>query len=247
MGKEQDLLDYILSLPESKLSQVRGNPNEVLKLIDEYPDRFMVIGPHKGKEIKQRMASIQPTVMIELGCYVGYSAILFGQELAKVGGKYYSFELSDEYANIASQMIDLAGLSDTVKIIVGPTKNTLPQFTEIVNDRDRIATKNERPIDFIFIDHAKELYVPDFRMLESLNLIGIGTVIAADNIIHPGAPEYHNYVNLTPQQRHEYNTTFVNPEGKNYIGRWNILYDSELVKIGGDGVEFSVCKKYLNT
>lgn len=245
MGVEQDLLNHITSLPESKLQHVRGNPGEVLKLIEEFPASLMVVGPNKGKVIRDRMAKVQPQVMIELGCFVGYSAILFGQDVAKVGGKYYSFELTQERADVASKLIDLAGLSDTVDIIVGPTKSTLPQFNDILSKDSPL--KPFRPIDFIFIDHAKDLYVPDFRMLECLNLIGIGTVIAADNIVRPGVPEYHQYVNLTPQQRHDYNNQVPNPEGSVYIGRWNILYESELVPVDQDAVEFTTCVKYLNT
>lgn len=245
MAKEQQLLEYIKSLPESQLSQVRGNPEAVLKLIDNYPEWFMVIGPEKGQVIKARMAQVNPFIMIELGGYIGYPAILFGAELARVGGKYYSFEISQEYAEIAREIIDLAGLSNTVQIIVGPTKHTLPQLQGILQKQNIL--RDSRPVDVVFMDHAKDLYVPDFRMLESLNLVGIGSLIAADNILVPGVPEYHEYVNLTPQQRHEYNSRMANVEGKNYIGRWNVLYDSELVRVGEDGVEFSVVREYLNT
>ena len=39
------------------------------------------------------------------------------------------------------------------------------------------------------------------KVLESLNLIAPGTLIVADNIITPGAPEYVVYVNFSPDEK----------------------------------------------
>jgi len=43
----------------------------------------------KGAFITDIIAERKPSVMIELGGYVGYSAILFGEEIKKKGGKQY--------------------------------------------------------------------------------------------------------------------------------------------------------------
>jgi len=49
-------------------------------------------------------------------------------------------------------------------------------------------------IDFILIDHVKELYLPDLQLMLSLNLLRKGSVIVADNILMPGAPDYKKWV-----------------------------------------------------
>ncbi|EGV63157.1 S-adenosyl-L-methionine-dependent methyltransferase [Yamadazyma tenuis] len=237
MGKEQNLANHILSLPEPQLSQVRGHPAKVLRLIEDYPESFMDIGPVKGKRIIEEIQKTKPSVMIEMGGYCGYSAILFGNELKKLNGKYYSFELSDEYAEVASKLVDLAGLSGTVEIIVGPANATLPRFKEWLK---------EDIIDFVFIDHDKQAYTPDLRILESLDLIGVGTTIVADNIIRPGAPEYHSYVTSTPQQKNEYISVNQNPNGSQFVGRWNFVYETELIKMGQDGIDVTKVVKSLN-
>jgi catechol O-methyltransferase len=46
----------------------------------------------------------------------------------------------------------------------------------------------------IFIDHWKDEYLPDFKLLEQHGLIKKGTVIVADNCIFPGCPDYLEYV-----------------------------------------------------
>ena len=71
--------------------------------------------------------------MIELGGYLGYSAVLFANEIADdPDAKYYSFELNPEFAKIATYVIDLAGLLDKVEIIVGGASHFASFQTEIV-------------------------------------------------------------------------------------------------------------------
>lgn len=232
MNKERQLLQFVLE----KQATLKNKPQLVLDRIDKFPQGLMTIGPHKGQHIVEQINIRKPNVMIELGCYVGYSAVKFGQELAKVGGKYYSFEISQEFADIAQKVIDLAGLSDTVEILVGPAKSTLPNF----------AAKYLKGIDFAVIDHAKELYVPDFRILETVGLIVKDTVIVGDNIICPGAPEYHKYVNLTPQQRRHYNSKIENASGNEYVRKRSNLYESRLVHSVNDAIEITKCVGYLD-
>lgn len=207
----------------------------------------MNIGPHKGTQIVTRIKEKAPKTMIELGGYLGYSAVLFANEIADdPDAKYYSFELNPEFAKIATYVIDLAGLLDKVEIIVGRVSYTLPAF------RQRLFSENKHytGLDFIFIDHWKDLYVPDLRVLESLNLIAPGTLIVADNIITPGAPEYVVYVNFSPDEKKLYNETTKNPEGKEFIGRWNILYDTKTIEVATanhkDAIEVTKCVDYFS-
>lgn len=226
--KEQNLLKYIRNHPN--LAQIKGNPDLVLKAIDDYSESLMTVGQLKGKVVLEQLSSIKnPKIVLELGGYVGYSAIYFSQHLGS-DGKYYSFEVNEEFAAIAQELIDLAGLTSKVQIILGPAGKTLEPF----------AQEKKTKADLIFIDHWKDLYVPDFRVLETVGLIGKGTIITADNILHPGAPEYAKYVKLSPAERKAYNEENENESG-NYPGKWQNEYKSETVIVDGanftDGVE----------
>ncbi|CAN6618802.1 hypothetical protein TRVA0_007S02300 [Trichomonascus vanleenenianus] len=236
MGKEQDLLQHVKSLPN--LEEIRGNPDKVLEVLDAYgrEHRFMNVGTEKGAIVVDELRAKKPKVAIELGCYVGFSAILFSKELPP-GGKYYGFEFSPEYAEIARYHIDLAGLSDRVKIFVGPASETLVEFA-----------KDFETIDFAFVDHAKDKYIPDVMTLENLGLIKPGTVVTADNVGFERNKPYVAYMQGSPEERKEIVETTTNLNG-NFKGNWKLKYKSETRKPTPDfwdAVEVSHCIGYAN-
>ncbi|CCE72867.1 Piso0_000468 [Millerozyma farinosa CBS 7064] len=245
--KELRVEKFIFDRPEAELEKIKGNPQKVLQLVEEYSrkENLMIIGPHKGQIVIDKIKERPRNILAELGCYIGYSAVLFAKELPDDGSKYYSFEVNPTFAKIAQRIIELAGLEKKVEIIVGKAGQTLIDF------QAWLQKGHFRAIDFILIDHWKDLYVPDLRLLESLSLIAPGTTIAADNIYIPGAPEYKWYVEATPEERREYNSTHENVNGKSFTGRWNILYDSKAVTstLGNgmrDDVEITETLQYLD-
>lgn len=157
----------------------------------------MNIGPVKGAFVTNVIADRKPSVMIELGGYVGYSAILFGDAIRANGGKQYlSIEKNPEMAAVANQLVDLAGLRDVVRILVGASDDVL---RGLVSDRKEIAQ-----VEMIFIDHWQKLYRPDLWLLEELDvLVPETSVILADNVIMPGAPDYLEWVQATTEQKRE--------------------------------------------
>jgi catechol O-methyltransferase len=248
--KANDLFDQFSKLPKEKVDALKGNPKAVLNFIDEYSEkhRMMTIGELKGKLIYDKIVQKNPTIMLELGCFVGYSAIYFAQGLASSqNAKYYSFESDERCAEIAQAFIDVAGLTDRIEIIVGKAGQTLEEFQQKLYKKFGKFTS----ADFIFIDHWKDMYVPDLRVLETIGLIAPGTVIAADNIYFPGAPEYVKYVQSSPEEKRIYNYDHENISNKNFLGRWNILYETKTVEVDfpnghKDAVEFTKCTDYLN-
>lgn len=259
MGKEKDLVEYIFSLPKERLDGLRGSPQKVLEAIDEYAKivPIPIVGEAKGRVILEEMLKIEPNIMIEVGGYVGYSAILFGSELQKynrpltsssVPSKFFSFEGNCEFADIASTLIDLAGLTECVEVIVGRAGHTLPDFEARVSAHNKHYTS----VDFVFFNHWIELYVPDLRMLESLSLVSPGTVICADNILDQGASGYREYVKGSPEERKAFNAAIANKSALTCIGRWNIIYKTKTVNFQNlesekdSAVEVTTCVAYLS-
>ncbi|CAK7909610.1 hypothetical protein CAAN1_24S00474 [[Candida] anglica] len=246
MSLERALAKKIFSLPQETLDEVKDHPLKVIELIEKYASpQSIFIGREKARIIIEKVRKYStngPKHLAELGCYVGYSAILLGAEFAKdrPDVQFYSFEINEEFAEIAKKFIDLAGLSEQVQVIVGRASRTLLEFG------------SREPFDFILIDHANDLYVPDLRLLESLNLIAPGTIIVGDNIRYPGAPDYHEYVNSSPEQKRIHNYSVVNVAGNQYPGRWNYLYESEQVDVHMknynqlDTIEITRCVEYLS-
>ncbi|KAJ6111774.1 hypothetical protein N7523_007835 [Penicillium sp. IBT 18751x] len=197
-GREVDLLHYIYNRPDVK--QLRGNPQKVISAIDEYHTKFnplMNVGSAKGAFVTNLIAERKPSVMIELGGYVGYSAILFGDAIRANGGKQFlSIEKNPEVAAVASQLVDLAGLRDTVRILVGASDEVL---RELISERKEITQ-----VEMIFIDHWQKLYRPDLWLLEELDvLVPKTSMLLADNVIMPGAPEYLEWVHATTAHKRE--------------------------------------------
>ncbi|KAI9807379.1 MAG: hypothetical protein M1833_000123 [Piccolia ochrophora] len=192
-GREIALLHFVYSHPS--LASIRGSPAGVLDAIDEYGKKqfLMNVGSDKGNIVTDLIAEVKPRVMVELGGYVGYSAIKFGEAFKKAGGeRYYSLEFNAEFAAIVSSLVDLAGLSEVVKVVVGGSAESLHRLhAEGVLSR----------IDLLFLDHLKQAYKPDLKLCEQLGLVGPGTVLAADNVIDPGNPPYLEYVRSTVEQK----------------------------------------------
>ncbi|KAE8343446.1 hypothetical protein BDV24DRAFT_161493 [Aspergillus arachidicola] len=68
------------------LDEIRGRPQKVLDLMNKFEEEYymMTVGAPKEKIVTGLIDEIKPKTMIELGCYMGYSAILFGDALASL-------------------------------------------------------------------------------------------------------------------------------------------------------------------
>jgi len=92
--------------------------------------------------------------------------------------------------------------------------------------------------DMIFMDHCKECYLPDLKLMEAAGLVGDGTVIVADNVIYPGAPDFLEYVDTS---RGRYRTTLLEAAfeydqvwKKDWVPQRDALSYSVYVGGGGD-------------
>lgn len=227
------------------INEIRGSPTNVLKAIDEYgrtKKYLMNVGDDKGRIVVDLIAEVKPQIMVELGGYIGYSALLFGDAVRKAGGKrYFSLERNPEFAAVIMSLVDLAGLSDIVKVVVGSSAESIK----------RLHTEGLHHIDLMFLDHWKPAYVTDLKLCEHLHLISPGTVLAADNVIKPGNPPYLEYVRSSVDQKRQSSNSdqmtkvdssnfgknadmYKDREGEEKIstetkGNPNLVYESKLV------------------
>ncbi|CAF9904392.1 hypothetical protein IMSHALPRED_000021 [Imshaugia aleurites] len=261
-GREIELLHFVYSHPS--IEEIRGSPRRVLEAIDEYARTkkyLMNVGDDKGKIVTNLIAERKPQVMMELGGYIGYSCILFGNAVRQAGGRrYFSLERNPEFAAVIMSLVDLAGLSDTVKVVVGSSAASIKRLH---------ATGSLTQIDLMFLDHYKPAYTTDLKLCEHLKLVTPGTVLAADNVIKPGNPPYLEYVrNRTSEKQKQYESgenngvqttgfedrwkdQYKKREGEEKLsteiqGNPNLIYESELVNSYEptgvpDGIEITRC------
>ncbi|KAH6880384.1 putative O-methyltransferase [Thelonectria olida] len=205
-GREHELLDFIMNKPN--VEELRGSPERVLEAIDDFGSKkyLMNIGKEKGK-------------IVELGGYVGYSAILFGDALRKAGGhEYRSLEANAPFGTIIRALVDLAGLSDIVRVEVGLSHESLNKLH---------SQQQLEHVDMLFLDHFKPAYLPDLKLCEELKLIQPGSVLVADNVIKPGNPPYLEYVRSSTAEKRGGQKQGA---GEKLGGDPDLVYESTLIE-----------------
>ncbi|XP_075710518.1 catechol O-methyltransferase-like [Rhinoderma darwinii] len=179
--KEQRILEFV------KQNAAEGDPQSVVDHIDKYCSQkewAMNVGDEKGLILDNVVKETNPTTVLELGTYCGYSAIRIAR-LLKPGCRLLTVEMNPVHAAVAKEMIEFAGVQDKVEILEGSTEVVIPS----------LKTKyNVDQVDFVFIDHFGIRYTADTKLLEECGLIKKGSVLLADNVVYPGAPEFLEYV-----------------------------------------------------
>ena len=148
-----------------------GDPTSVLAALDRFAreDRFLMnVGPEKGVLLEQELQKIGPRArVLELGSFVGYSAILMARCLSDEG-RIVSIDVSPESSEVSRAMATLAGLEQRIEFLTGPANERL----------DSLAG----PFDLVFLDHWKDLYKSDTEKILARGLLVEGGVIVADNL-----------------------------------------------------------------
>lgn len=149
----------------------RGDPESVLRSLDRFAreQRFLMnIGDEKAPLLADAVRRAGPAArVLELGSFVGYSAILMARGLA-AGGRVVSVDVSATASRISAEMAELAGVADRVEFLTGRSS-------------DVIGTLDD-PFDVIFLDHWKGLYKPDLEQILERGLLRPGAVVIADNV-----------------------------------------------------------------
>lgn len=199
-GMPQEIHERILAHVKQHAQQ--GNAQSVIDAIDgfSHENTFMMnVGDEKGPIVDDILRQYRPKVMIELGGFIGYSALRFGHLLKQLHpngeAKYYSIEYGLHYADCIREMVKFAGLDDVVTVFQGAAERIIPQLRDLGVPR----------VDAVFLDHVKELYLHDLIRLEGSGVLKKGSVLIADNVIYPGAPDYLQYVRSRPEK---YQTKF---------------------------------------
>ncbi|KAJ8607859.1 hypothetical protein CTAYLR_008894 [Chrysophaeum taylorii] len=191
---------FFVMLDEVLRTAKPGDPDDVLAKIDKigWAGNFMMnVGDVKGALVDNELKKYKPKVAVELGAHLGYSTVRFSRLLER-GTKLYSVDPEPIGHAVKAALVAFAGLQDRVV----PVYDYSDKFMHAMADR------NEK-IDFLFIDHVKEIYLKDLQLALSLGLLKPGAVVMADNVLFPGAPDYKEFVLLDPRFETTVHSTFV--------------------------------------
>jgi catechol O-methyltransferase len=185
-GREQALGSYVLATAPA------GDLDAAIAAIDSfaYKQSFLInVGDEKGEILDRAVAAAQPQLLLELGTYVGYSALRTARTMP-AGAHLVSIEFSAANAAIAQRVIDHAGVTDRVSIVVGTMGDGGATIAKLESEHGF----GPGTLDIAFIDHDKNAYRPDLQTMVERGWLHPGSRIVADNIKVPGAPEFRAFM-----------------------------------------------------
>ncbi|KAL3935642.1 MAG: hypothetical protein SGBAC_008875 [Bacillariaceae sp.] len=167
-----------------------------------------------------------PLLLVEVGTYCGYSAILLAKSLHELDPNLkfhvYTVETSSQNIMVASSMILMSKFHEHITILhhqpanesltsllQRKLKNPPARTSSISSSSGNISdgsvstggsSKGEAPpADFVFFDHDKEQYLHHLIQFEVNGIIQKGTHVAADNVLFHRLDGYRNH--MTKLQR----------------------------------------------
>jgi catechol O-methyltransferase len=184
-GREARLADYVVARAR------RDDPADAIRVIDEYcyTQSFMInVGDEKGRILDEAVVRAKPERILELGTYCGYSALRMAVDAPSA--RIVSIEFNPANAELARRILAHAGVGGRVTVVVG-TLGDGGKTVDVLRMSHGFAPGS---IDFAFIDHDKNAYLPDLQLMLREGWLRPGALVVADNVKVPGAPEYRAYM-----------------------------------------------------
>lgn len=141
--------------------------NRETHLKTAYPN--MLSGPLLGGFLRMISRMLQPSAILEIGTFTGYSALCLADGLAD-GGKLHTIERNPEMLSMIKKHLDGHGLGEEIELHLGDALEIIPQIKET--------------IDLAFIDGEKSEYIDYYEAL--LPRLRKGGIILADNVLWSG-------------------------------------------------------------
>ncbi|HJU21577.1 MAG TPA: O-methyltransferase [Casimicrobiaceae bacterium] len=185
-GREEACARFVVA------NAAKGDLDGAIAAIDRfaYRKKFLVnVGDEKGALLDDALARAKPKRALELGAYVGYSALRTIRKLPP-DARLFSVEFNPANAAIARRVAEHAGVADRVTFIVGSIGDGGATVKTLIEQHGF----SPGSLDFVFVDHAKECYLADLKTILDAGWLHAGTVVVADNVGFPGAPDYKAYM-----------------------------------------------------
>jgi predicted O-methyltransferase YrrM len=148
--------------------------SELLKKINrdthtEVTKPRMLSGHLQGRVLAMISRMINPSLILEIGTYTGYSAICLAEGLSR-NGKLITLDINEELEGRVRTYFKEAGLEAVIDFQVGNALHIIPTLTST--------------FDLVFIDADKENYSNYFDLI--IDKVAVGGFILADNVLWSG-------------------------------------------------------------
>jgi len=219
-GREEEAARHVLARAP------RGDVGAAIEALDEFGYRHKIlinVGDEKGAILEQAVREARPRRALELGAYVGYSALRIARALP-AGGQLVSVEKIPANAEIARRIAAHAGVAERVTFVVGALGDGGRTLAEL-RDRHGLGAGS---LDLVFIDHAKDQYLPDLLRVLDAGWLHPGSVVVADNLLFPGAPAYRRYLEAAEGKQWRTHRHRAHAEYQSWIR--DVVFESTLLR-----------------
>lgn len=164
----ENILSHLLN--DSKKDQFRimkGFAKSVLRPIQprDFKNAYLSISKRQGEDLVRLIQKNELRNIVEFGTSFGISTLYMAQGIVGTNGKVVTTELIESKAEKAIKNFKAAGVEDLIEVRIGDAMETLKDYRE--------------PIDLLFLDGWKDLYLPLFKQLEPN--FHANTVVYVDN------------------------------------------------------------------
>lgn len=154
---------------EAHSPQENPQLNEIDIRAEDHPHGHMLSGHLQGKFLEMISLIANPSYILEIGTFLGYSALCLARGL-KPDGEIHTIENNMESAHIAQENFKNSKTSNKIILHTG---NALELLERI-----------DRPWDLIFLDADKTGYLAYYEAL--VPKLKSGSLIVADNVFFHG-------------------------------------------------------------
>lgn len=134
-----------------------------------HPHAQMLSGHVQGKLLELISRMIKPERILEIGTFIGFSALCLAKGLQQ-DGKLHTLELREEDATTAKKYFKKAGVESMIELHIGNALQIIPTLHE--------------EWDLVFIDADKVSYIDYYEL--TLPAVKKGGWILADNVLFHG-------------------------------------------------------------
>ncbi len=151
-----------------------SDESDVLKELREhcyrnYEDKAMLAGFVQGRILSMFSKMIRPKVVLEIGTYLGYSALCFAEGLAD-GGKVITLDIQEGTNKVARSFVERSNYVKQIEFHLGFAADIIPTLNET--------------FDLVFIDADKPNYSNYYDLV--FDKVRPGGFIIADNVLWSG-------------------------------------------------------------
>jgi caffeoyl-CoA O-methyltransferase len=134
-----------------------------------HDDHQMLSGFLQGRVLSMLSHMIKPNVVVEIGTYLGYSALCLAEGLAE-GGKVITIDIQEDTNKIARSFVARTEYAGSIEFVLSSATDFIPTMTET--------------IDLAFIDADKVNYSNYYDLV--FDRLNPGGFIIADNVLWGG-------------------------------------------------------------